>query len=161
MGTGDSGRYYTSYGSKKIHHGALIHSFDGRYSHDQKSGKIINIKSGGHGQSAMDIMDKNGIKYNIVKKFTNDVRVGNITGLKDKLKKTGSNMAWFPRNWSQKDMVKAAEHVVGLKHNRGIKDGVTMWGVYKGVKVGVKRTNGQIATVFPDAHYQPKGGRKK
>ena len=109
----------------------------------------------------MDIMDKNGITYNIVKTFSNGVRVGNIPGIKDKLKKTGSNMAWFPKSWPQKDMVRAAEHVVGLKHNRGIKDGITMWGVYKGVKVGVKRTNGQIATVFPDAHYQPKGGRKK
>ncbi len=29
-------------------------------------------------------------------------------------------------------------------------DGVTMWGTYKGVRVGVIKTNGRVATVFPD-----------
>lgn len=160
MGTGDSGRYYTSHGSNRVHHNALIHSFDGRYSHDQKTGKIINIKSGGHGQSAMDIMDRNGIKYNVVKTYPNGVRVGNIPSIKDKLKKTGTGMVWFPKSWSVKDMVRAGEHVSGLKHNRGVADGVTIWGVYKGVRVGVKKTYGQIATIFP-SYQQPGKGKKR
>lgn len=160
MGTGDSGRYYTSHGSNRVHHNALIHSFDGRYSHDQKTGKIINIKSGGHGQSAMDIMDRNGIKYNVVKTYPNGVRVGNIPSIKDKLKKTGTGMVWFPKSWSVKDMVRAGEHVSGLKHNRGVADGVTIWGVYKGVRVGVKKTHGQIATIFP-SYQQPGKGKKR
>lgn len=29
-------------------------------------------------------------------------------------------------------------------------DGVPAFGTYKGVRVGIIRTNGQIATVFPD-----------
>ena len=160
MGTGDSGRYYTSRGSNRVHHNALIHSFDGRYSHDQKTGKIINIKSGGHGQSAMDIMDRNGIKYNVAKTYPNGVRVGNIPSIKDKLKKTGTGMVWFPKSWSVKDMVRAGEHVSGLKHNRGVADGVTIWGVYKGVRVGVKKTHGQIATIFP-SYQQPGKGKKR
>ncbi len=157
MGTGDSGRYYTSHGSKTVHHGALIHSFDGRYSRDQKTGKLINIKTGGHGQSALEIMDKNGIKYNIVKTFSNGVRVGNIPGIKSKAKKTGTGMAWFPKNWSVKDMVRAGEHVSKLRGNRGVADGVTIWGTYKGVRVGVIKTHGQVATVFPDSRWQPTG----
>lgn len=161
MGTGDSGRYYTSHGSKWIHHGALIHSFDGKYSKDQKTGEIINIKSGGHGQSALEIMDKNGIKYNIVKTYANGVRVGNITSIKNKIKREQNGMAWFPKNWTQRDMVKAAEHVCRLKHNRGVKDGVTIWGTYKGVRVGVIKTHGQVATVFPDARNQPKPKKKR
>ena len=162
MGTGDSGRYYTSHGSKRVHHGALIHSFDGRYSHDQKTGRIINIKSGGHGQSAMEIMDKSGIKYNIVKTYSNGVRVGNIPGIKDKMKKTGTGMAWFPKDWTTKDAVRAGEHVSGLKRNRGVPDGKVIWGTYKGVRVGIIKTNGQIATIFPDSKRQPslKKGRK-
>ncbi|MEG0639782.1 MAG: hypothetical protein RR824_07040 [Clostridia bacterium] len=71
MDSGDSGRYYTSHGSHRVHHGALIHSFDGRFTRNPRTGKIQNLKSGGHGQSTMDVMDRNGIKYNIVKTFPN------------------------------------------------------------------------------------------
>ncbi len=158
MGTGESGRYYTSHGSKRVHHRALIHSFDGRFTRNPRTGKIQNIKSGGHGQSALDVMDRNGIKYNIVKTYSNGVRVGNIPSIKNQLKRNGTGMAWFPKNWSLRDMVRAGEQVSSLKHNRGVKDGVTMWGMYKGVKVGVKKTNGQIATIFP-ANVQPKKKR--
>lgn len=34
-------------------------------------------------------------------------------------------------------------------YNDGL-SGVTMWGTYKGVRVGVIKTDGKIATVFPD-----------
>lgn len=53
-------------------------------------------------------------------------------------------------------MVRAGEHVVRLKHNRRVEDGKTIWGVYKGVRVGVKKTHGQVATVFPDSRQQPR-----
>ncbi len=161
MGTGVSGRYYTSHGSSIVHHQALIHSFDGEYSRNPRTGAIQNIKSGGHGQSALDVMTRNGIAYNIVKTYPNGVRVGNIPSIKSKIKKTGTGMAWFPKNWSVKDMVRAGEHVSRLKHNRGVKDGVTIWGTYKGVRVGVIKTHGQVATIFPDAQTQPSRRRKK
>ena len=67
-----------------------------------RTGKIQNIKSGGHGQSALDVMDKNGIKYNIVKTYPNGVRVGNIPSIHTKTKKTGTGMAWFPKSWSHR-----------------------------------------------------------
>lgn len=161
MGTGESGRYYTSHGSTSVHHQALIHSFDGKYSYNSKTGAIQKIKSGGHGQSAMDIMKKNGIVYNVVKTYPNGVRIGNIPSSKDKTKKSGTNMSWFPKSWSVKDMVRAGEHVSKLKRNRGVKDGVIIWGTYKGVRVGVIKTHGHIATIFPDAANQPSGKRRK
>ena len=34
-------------------------------------------------------------------------------------------------------------------------DGVTVFGNYNGVRVGVIRTNGRISTIFPDAASQP------
>ena len=98
IGTGVSGTYYTSHGSKLVHHGALIHSFDGAFSRNQKTGKIQNIKSGGHGQSALNVMDKTGIKYNIVKTYANGVRVGNIPSIKSRLKasKPIKAQSWCP-----------------------------------------------------------------
>ena len=76
--------------------------------------------------------------------------MGNIPDHKDKRKQTGSNQAWFPSSWTSKDIKHAGEHVAGLKRNRRVADGVTVWGIYKGVRVGVKRTHGKIATIFPD-----------
>lgn len=58
---------------------------------------------------------------------------------------------WFPKSWTTKDIRHAGEHVAGLKGNRHAPDGKAVYGVYKGVRVGVIRTNGKIATVFPDA----------
>ena len=36
------------------------------------------MKSGGHGQKGMLLLDKYGITYNIVKTYPNGVRVGNM-----------------------------------------------------------------------------------
>ena len=152
MGTGISGIYYTSRGSKVVHHGAMIHSFDGEFTANYKTGKLSKLKSGGHGQSCIDLMDKNGLKYKITKTYPNGVRVGYVEDHKDKRKRSGNNQSWFPKNWTQKDMVRAGEHVSKLKSNKHTKDGVPMYGVYKGVRVGVIRTNGHISTIFPDSN---------
>lgn len=66
-------------------------------------------------------------------------------------KKEGSGQAWFPKSWTNKDIRRAGEHVAGLKGNRHISDGKTVFGTYKGVRVGIMRTNGKIATIFPDS----------
>lgn len=99
----------------------------------------------------MELLNKYGIKYNIVKTYPNGVRIGNIPNHKERSKKKGIGQSWFPQSWSEKDIRRAGEHVAGLKGNRCISDGKTIYGVYKGVRIGVKRTNGKIATVFPDS----------
>lgn len=103
-------------------------------------------------------MERNGIKYNIVKTYPNGVRIGNIPSIRIKMKRSGTGMAWFPKNWTVRDMVRAGEHVCQLKINRGVRDGITFYGTYKGVRVGIKKTHGQISTIFP-AYNQPKGRR--
>ena len=150
MGTGESGNYYTSGGSDVVHHPALIHSIDGEYTHNPKTGRPERLKSGGHGQSSMDVMDANGIKYNVVKTFENGVRVGNVPNHKFKRKREGTAQVWFPKSWTTRDIVKAGEYVVSLKSNQGVPDGVTAWETYNGVRVGVIKTDGRVATVFPD-----------
>lgn len=111
----------------------------------------LRLNNGGHGQKGMELLDKYGIKYNIVKTYPNGVRIGNIPNHMKKIKRTGIGQSWFPQSWSEKDIRRAGEHVAGLKGNRCISDGKTIYGVYKGVRIGVKRTNGKIATVFPDS----------
>ncbi len=45
--------------------------------------------------------------------------------------------------------------MANLSENKALQDGVTGFGEYDGVRVGVIRTNGRIATVFPDSEIQP------
>lgn len=152
MGTSKNGRYMNTKGSgRSVSEFALVHSNEGKYTKPSRKGERLRLASGGHGQTGMNQLDKYGIKYNIVKTYSNGVRVGNIPDHKTKFKRTGTGQAWFPASWTSKDIKRAGEHVAGLKGNRRTPDGQTMWGVYKGVRVGVKKTNGKISTVFPDS----------
>ena len=153
------------YGEKAAFLGLPKHSIVsistyGTFTYTPKTGKISKLKSGGHGQAGLDLLDKQGIKYNIVKTYPNGVRVGNVPRHKVKSKQSGIGQAWFPKSWSEKDIRRAGEHVAGLKSNRRVPSGNTIFGTYKGVRVGVIRTHGRIATVFPDS-YQPAKRRKK
>lgn len=157
MGTSKSGRYLNTKGSgRSVSDFALIHSSEGAFTRSQTrtNGKMViklRLNNGGHSQKGMELLDKYGIKYNIVKIYPNGVRIGNIPNHKERHKKTGTGQSWFPKSWSTKDIRRAGEHVAGLKRNRHIPDGKTIYGTYKGVRVGVKRTHGKIATVFPDS----------
>ena len=44
--------------------------------------------------------------------------VGYIPTHKDKNKQSGTNQAWFPKDWKSKDIKRAGEHVAKLPGNR-------------------------------------------
>lgn len=160
MGTTKTGRVLNTRGAAGVaSQFSVVHSNEGAYTKPQK-GNQIRLKSGGHGQAGMNELDKYGIKYNIVKTYPNGVRVGNIPSHKNPLKKTRTGQAWFPKAWTSKDIKHAGEHVANLKGNRHSKDGVAVFGMWKGVRVGVIRTHGQIGTIFPDSK-QPTSKRGK
>ncbi len=158
MGTGKSGRYLNTRGSgRTVSDFAVVHSLEGRFVKTQVkvNGKVQfkpRLAAGGHGQAGMDLLDKYGIQYHVVKTYPNGVRVGYIPRHDKKSKQSGIGQAWFPSNWTDKDIKRAGSHVAGLTGNRHIPDGVTVYGTYKGVRVGIMRTNGKIATVFPDSN---------
>lgn len=167
MGTSKNGRYLNTKGSgRSVSDFALVHSSEGAFTRSQTriNGKMViklRLSNGGHGQKGMDLLDKYKIKYNIVKTYPNGVRVGNVPNHMQKSKRDGARQTWFPESWSNKDIRRAGEHVAGLKGNRRIADGKAIYGVYKGVRVGVIRTNGKIATVFPDSDQHSVLRRKK
>lgn len=167
MGTSKSGRYLNTKGSgRSVSDFALVHSSEGAFTRSQTrvNGKMViklRLNNGGHGQKGMDLLDKYGIEYNIVKTYPNGVRVGNIPNHMQRNKKSDIGQSWFPKSWTEKDIRHAGEHVAGLKENRKIPDGVRAYGVYKGVRVGIMRTNGKIATVFPDSDQSSVMKRRK
>lgn len=157
MGTGKSGRYLNTSGSSRtVSDFSLVHSSEGTFKKSQvKANGITKAKlrlaSGGHGEAGIKLLEKYKIPYNITKTYPNGVRVGNIPSHANKAKRTGEGQAWFPKSWSNKDIRHAGEHVAGLKENRRAPDGKKLYGVWKGVRVIVIKTNGKIASVFPDS----------
>lgn len=160
MGTTKTGRVLNTKGARGVaSHYSVVHSNEGTFTKASKKNSI-RLKSGGHGQTGMNMLDKYGIKYNIVKTYPNGVRVGNIPNHKDKKKQHGTGQTWFPISWKSKDIKHAGEHVANLKSNKHKKNGEVMYGMWKGVHVGVIKTNGKIGTIFPDTNQPNKKGGK-
>lgn len=165
MGTTRSGRYLNTAGSgRKVSDFAAVHSNEGTFTREQirVNGKVkirLRLRSGGHGQKGLELLDRYHIEYRIVKTYPNGVRVGYVPRHKSPLKQKGTAQSWFPKSWTEKDIRRAGEQIVGLKCNRHSPNGVPVFGTYKGVRVGVIKTNGKIATVFPDSN-QNAGGRR-
>ncbi len=161
MGTTKSGRVLNTRGAAgSASQFAVVHSNEGAYTKPQK-GQQIRLKSGGHGQTGLKELDKYGIEYHIVKTYPNDVRVGYVPKHWNKKKREGIYQSWFPTHWTTKDIKHAGEHVANLKGNKHVKDGVIVFGNWKGVRVGVIRTHGQIGTIFPDSNQPFKKRGKK
>ena len=90
MGTGQSGRCINTKGSnRKVSDFALVHSIEGLFTKPMRKKDRLRLKSGGHGQKGMLLLDKYGIKYNIVRTYPNGVRVGNVPDHTNKRKQTG------------------------------------------------------------------------
>ena len=129
-----------SFGAEKISDKTIVHSSKGEYTTTNR------LKGGGHGQEALNYMEEHGIEYHITKTYPNGVRVGNVPTHIKKAKRSGERQSWFPRNWDRKKIKKAGRAVSGGKK---YPDGKTKSKTIYGVTVGIKRTNGEIATIFP------------
>lgn len=152
MGTGKKGRYLNTYGSRgSMSEYAIVHSNEGTFVNDTMNG-VLRLKSGGHGEDGIKLLNKYNIEYNINKTYDNGVRIGNVPNHKDPKKRIGNNQSWFPSNWSKNDIKHAGEYVSKLKKNSQAKDGEKMYGTYKGVKVIVINRNGSPNTAFPDSN---------
>nr|WP_242212895.1 EndoU domain-containing protein [Bacillus cereus group sp. BfR-BA-01383] len=135
---------------------SLDHANIGDFTRNPKTGETSKMKIGGHGQDNIDFLKQNGIEYNIEKSYPNGVRVGNVPGHKSPGKRMGNGQAWFPENWSKEDIREAGEYVTNnMPEYKDIADGVTIFGDYNGVRIGIIKTNGEIGTVFPDNMLQP------
>ncbi|EOA3372957.1 EndoU domain-containing protein [Enterococcus faecalis] len=134
---------------------SLKHSNVGDFTVNPSTGKVSKMKGGGHGQSNINYLKENGFEVNIEKTYPNGVRTGNVPDHKVKVKRTGNNQSWFPENWTNKDIENAGKHVASQQNFASAKDGEAVFGEFNGVRVGVIKTDGKPATVFPDGTKQP------
>lgn len=107
MGSGPSGTYYSAKGSYAIDHNGLIHSIEGNFVLGA-DGRPTRMKSGGHGQMNLQILEENGIRYEIVLEYANGVRLGNVPNHKNRAKSKGMGQTWFPRSWTTETVLDAS-----------------------------------------------------
>ena len=110
MGTTRSGRYLNTKGSgRSVSDFAIVHSDEGDFIRKQirvdgKPTIQLRLGNGGHGQKGMDLLDKYGIEYHIIKTYPNGVRIGYVPDHKQKSKRSGIGQAWFPKSWTKKTL---------------------------------------------------------
>ena len=154
----------------------LKHVNEGDFTNPKNPKKIkpgeIRLKGGGHSQRSIELLNDKKIEYNIVKEYDNGVRIGNVPKHKLTAKQNGTGQAWFPKDWTDKDIQKAAEYVANLKHksnyiiekkyNDEQVSAIFKYANYKGVTVGVcyETNRGKITTIFPDETQRMLGGYK-
>lgn len=119
-----------------------------------ESGKMT---GGGHGQSNIDYLEATGKQYNIEHTFDNGVRTGNIPTHDLAGKRTGVGQSWFPSNWTKQEIDAASKYIIQKNQSayNALADGVSIYDTYKGVRVGIIKTDGKFATIFPDSEFQP------
>ena len=162
MGTGKSGRYLNTVGSgTAASEFALVHAVEGKFTKPRNESEKLKLRAGGHGQKNIEILDKYNIAYAIVVTYPNGVRAGNIPSHKGVKKQSGIGQSWFPKSWTAATIKKAGEHVARLKKHKDLRDGQTAFGMYRGVRVGIIRTHGMLATIFPDSVQPVYRGRLK
>ncbi len=134
---------------------SLKHASVGDFTVNPSTGKMSKMKGGGHGQSNIDFLKENEFEVNIERTYPNGVRIGNVPDHKVRAKRTGNNQSWFPENWTNKDIESAGQYIASQPNYAIAKDGEAIFGEFNGVRVGVIKTDGKPATIFPDATRQP------
>lgn len=158
----------------KIQNKTLEHASRGKFTNPRNPKKqaIGNFKGGGHGQDNINLLQKHGIEYNIVKEYPNGIRCGNVPSHKEKEKKSGTGQSWFPKNWTEKDIERAGEYVANLKNKmeymiQEFVDSKTnkvtaiyKFANYRGVTVGICYNFNlkRVTTIFPDQKQRLLGG---
>jgi len=119
---------------------AMIHSSIGEFN---KTGRL---SGGAHGHHAIVGLRSRGIEVNILQTAPNGVVFGNIPNHKQKFKHSGGRQTWFPKGWTEHDMMAAGI----ATSNRGawVSDRAKEF-VYRGVNVHVLYTDGRISSVSP------------
>ena len=142
---------------EKISKKAIQHSSLGEFTQGDKK-HPPRLKSGGHGEENIRELKKRGIDYEITKEYPNGVRVGNVSNHQDKRKREKNGQTWFPKNWNRNTIKKAGEKTIHEEKTKK-EDGKITIGTYRKVKIGVIRTNGKVASIFP--YYKQSGGKRK
>ncbi len=141
------GVYIIAMNELKVSKNELKHSARGIFSYINR--KPTTMLKGGHGESNVVYLQKNSLPYKINKTDINGVRHGQIDCHIRPQEKKPFGHVWFPKNWGEKTISKAGNHVANLKKNANKLDHTAMVGKYRGVYVVTYKSRGRICGVCP------------
>ena len=96
---------------ERISNTVIEHSSRGTFTAGDKKHKP-RLLSGGHGEENLQALKKYVWDYNIVAKYPNGVRLGNIPSHKKPRNQNGTWQVWFPKSWTRKTIKKAGEKTI-------------------------------------------------
>lgn len=140
---------------------AVKHSSQGGFSKLANPKKSPSLKNGGrpngggHSQRGIDKILERGWTVDITKIYKNGVRIGNIPEHTQKFRRSGSQMSWFPENWTDDDILIAGTNIANNEKFLPIKkgdiiSGYRATGTYNNVVICItKNLDGQIDSIYP------------
>lgn len=139
---------------------ALNHASLGGFSlpaNPKKSTLLGKMKSGGHGQENINYLEEIGKKYKIEHTYKNGLRIGAVDGHESNFKrllenKINTGQSWFPKSWNRTKIKLSGGYVIerNIEKFKKLEVGKAIFDNFDGVRVGVMKTNGKPATIFPD-----------
>ncbi|MNX59373.1 hypothetical protein D3C86_902500 [compost metagenome] len=143
----------------------LKHADEGAFSLPGNPKKSIapgKMLGGGHGQTNIVKLESLGREYKIEHTYKNGVRIGSVAGHDSNFKRLVvgekiTGQSWFPKKWGVKKIKQAGQHVINKNFEKfkTLEDGKPIFDNFEGVRVGVLKTKGKPATIFPDNAMQP------
>ena len=148
-------------GIMTIRKSTLDHTTKGKFTGLKNPNKSVSISNGGrpdggfHSESSFKILKNSGTPGTVNETLPNGVRIGNIELHKDKKKRDLNGQTWFPKDWSDDDILIAATSIVNNPANK-ISDNI-YFGNYicHDENVGIKIHTNKPGSIFPDKDNQP------
>lgn len=147
-------------GIMTVRKSTLDHTTKGVFTKLKNPNKPISLKNGGtpdkgfHSESSFAVLNANGTPGKVTETLPNGVRIGNIELHKDKTKSESNGQTWFPKDWTDDDILEAATAVL----NKPLSvNNLKYTGDYKLHKKTVRiivYTNNP-GTIYPDKNNQP------
>lgn len=125
---------------------ALKHSAAGTYKPKSKEYPNGRLFSGGHSFKSIEECKNKGIKCFVIGEYSNGVKFGNVPTAKLKENRNGGGHTWFPKNWTDDDILNAGTFVANKPK---IDNGYEKIGIYNGVAVRVLMTDKTIDSIHP------------
>lgn len=147
-------------GIMTVRKSTLDHTTKGVFTGLKNPNKPPSYKNGGrpdkgfHSESSFAVLKSNGTQGKVTETLPNGVRIGNIEFHKDKEKREDNGQTWFPKDWTDDNILEAATAVLNKPLSVNNHKYIGDYTLHKKTVRIVVYTNNP-GTIYPDKNNQP------